>query len=389
MKFFAILCFLLILMIGTRLAGIYTSPKDVLGWDFVNYAVTPWYQILHGQTPIVFGWSSVLLAAAGLRYQSMVAVSILGLLVLLFLFIQQKDTRILALLFFGIFLLGVPMNKAIEAGNPDMFLSVLFGIILLLLQKRTLIRSLALGILLGFFLNVKGFLLLFTLAALALSGPDIPLIVSFLISFAGFALWPSLYGIKTGVFDVFFFALRGSQWESQTIFTQIHYGNNALVSYVSNILQAVAAPQILIYAGSAVLAAFIFIKPFFDEKIFPSIALIRQSYLLVFSFCYVAMLTLTAWSYDYRILYAVPLLFCFLGKTRDRHTTRLLYLSILFLLTKSLFIPKDRIMTLFLYLHFYFLLRAAISLLYNEIHETHRHHPASGAFRSGQNRHII
>jgi hypothetical protein len=387
-------------MVGTRLAGIYVSPAGHLpGWDFNDYGLTAWRALSQGKTSVIFGYGTVLLAAVGLRYQSMVAGSLIGLFILLFLCIKEKRTRIAALFFFGIFLLGVPMSKAVEAGNPDLFLSVLFGIILLMLRNRTrthsLISSILLGLLLGFFLNVKGFLLLFVLAALVVSGPDVAVIASFLVGFAAFSLWPWLYGVKSGIFDIFVFAVRGSQAESQTMFTQIHYGNNAILPYVSNVLQSFGAPRILIYIGSIMLALIIFVKPFVDEKIFLSVHHIKRSFssfpfhLLIFTVCYIMMLTLTAWSYDYRILYALPLLFCFLGETRDRQTTRLLYLSIFFLLTKSLPIPKDRIMTAFLYLHFYFLLRAAISLLYNETHETHRHYPKSGAFRPGQNRHII
>lgn len=389
MKPLPVLLFFLLLTVGTRMAGTYVSPVGhVPGWDFNDYGVTPWNLILRGQTPFVFGWSSVLLAGAGLRYQSMVVLSIIGLLLLLFISIKRKDVRILTLIFFGIFLLGVPMNKAIEAGNPDLYLSVLFGIILLTLRNRTrahsLISSILLGLLLGFFLNAKGFLILFVLAALVLSGPDIPLLVSFLVSFAAFALWPRIFGIKSGIFDMFIFAVRGSEIDSQTIFTQVHYGNNAIVSYVSNVLQAfdrhlipTYIHKILTYAGSVILAFLVFIKPFIDEKfIFTRVKRSFSSFpfhLLVFTVCYIAILTLTAWSYDYRILYSLPLLFCFLGEPRTRHTTQLLYLSVLFLLTKSLFIPKDRIMTVFLYLHFYFLLRAAVSLLYNKTHETYRY----------------
>lgn len=378
MKPLTILSFFLLLMVATRLAGIYVSPVGhVPGWDFNDYGVTPWNQILRGQTPFTFGYGSVLLAAAGFRYPGMVATSIIGLFVLLFLFITDRRTRILAVLGLAIFLLGVPTTKAIEAGNPDLFLSVLLGIILLMLRKqiraRSMARSILLGLLLGFFLNVKGFLLLFVVAALVLSQPDIPLLISFCMSFTGFALWPWLYGVKSGVWDVFIFAIRGSQLDAQTIFTEIHYGNNAILSYVSNVLQAFGAPRILTYIGSIILAVLLCIKPFFDEKISLSVALIKRSFssfpftLLIFTFCYLIMLTATAWSYDYRILYALPLLFCFLGESRDRHTTVLLYLSILFLLTKSLPIPKDRIMTAFLYLHFYFLLRAALSLWKNKL----------------------
>jgi hypothetical protein len=151
------------------------------------------------------------------------------------------------------------------------------------------------------------------------------LIISF-HQFYGFALWPWLCTYNPAY--RLCFAIRESQKDPNDVYAD-SLRNNAILSYVSNILRHLVHPESH-YIGSILLAVGIFIKPFFDEKIFPSFALIKRSPLLVFSFCYVAMLTLTAWSYDYRILYALPLLFYFLGEHRNRHTTQLLYLSIFF-----------------------------------------------------------
>lgn len=380
MRFFAILFFLLILMIGTKLAArsyeeyFVTGP---VGRDYVNFAVTPWTQIREGIVPFAYSYGLVLLAAAGLTYPGLIAVSITGLFLLIFLFIRDKKSRLLALFVFIIFLLGVPMSKAIEAGNPDLFLAVVFGIILWLIRdKRSLLTSIILGMLLGFVLTIKGFLLPFVLAVLIFSWRDIPVLVSFLISFSATSLWPSLFGIHSGIFSAFTFAVGASELEGSTILSQVHYGNIALVPYISNVLFAldkgILSPGIhqlftVILSVAAVL--FLFIKPFFDEHInkIPKSSFTSFSFmLLVVTVCYIIMLTGTTWSYDYRILYALPLIFCFLGEPRDRNTTKFLYISILLLLTKSLFIPKDRIMTIFLYLHFYFLMRAAVSLWKNK-----------------------
>jgi len=296
-----ILCFFLILMIVTRLGNTYFSPNGRLRAPEMNFAsgtlghdndfsVAAWNILSHGKTPFIFGYGSVLLAAAGISYRIIVGLSLIGLFVLLLLSVKEKRVRIPALIIFGIFLLGVPANKAIEAGNADLFLSVLFGAILLLLRNRlqntrhSYLRSTVLGILLGFVLNVKGFLVLFVLAALLFSGWDIPLIIWFILSFAATALWPWFYGVKSRIFDVFFAAAGLTQIDMPTMLTQLHYGNNALLPYVSNIVFAwdqgkIATNLHRIYtiAGAGVLALFIYVKPLFDEKFTLSARLIQRS----------------------------------------------------------------------------------------------------------------
>lgn len=410
----------LLLMIATRLGSTYFSPTgyretpenyfgvQTLGHDLIDYGVLPWYAIHQGKTPLVFGYAAVLTAGLGVQtltlvgickeasmvtcgtyiYMCMIAFSAVGFVLLLFAFVRRKEDRHIAILMLGIFLLGVPAAKAFVSGNPDVFLSVFLGAILLLLRKRlknakpSFLVSIVLGILLGYFLNAKGFLILFVLAALLSAGPDIVLWLSMAASFAATSLWPWIFGVKSNLFSVFLFATESTRIDATTMLSQIHYGNIAVVPYVSNILHTIGSGNIpvnihvlLTSLGTLILAAFIVGKPFFDEHIVgpmatpvrKTLALVRRSYssysfcLLLMTLSYIIALTATTWSYDYRIFYALPILFAFLGESRDRRTTKLLYLSIMFLLAKSLFIPKDRIMTVFLYLHFYFLLRAALS----------------------------
>lgn len=381
MKFLAILFSLLILMIGTKLAaGTYekyfvTGP---VGRDWENFAVIPWSQIQHGTSPFAYSYGLVLLAATGLTYPGLVIASIIGLFLLIFLLIKNNASRIIAFLVFVTFLFGVPMGKAIEAGNPDLILAVVFGIILWLVQKkRSLPASLILGLLLGFILTVKGFLLPIVLTVLIFSWWDIPVLVSFFISFSATSLWPALFGLHPGILSSLTFAVGASELEGSTILSQVHYGNIALVPYISNVLFAVENGllptgfhqiiTVILAVGTAIL---LFVKPFFDEhikKIPKGSSMTFPFMLLVITFCYIIMLTGTTWAYDYRIVYVLPILYCLLNEIRDRHTTMLLNTAIVLLLIKSLYIPKDRIMTLFLYVHFYFLLRAALSLWKNRL----------------------
>lgn len=410
------LCFFLFLMAGSRLFNTYFSPSgafrapewnfttSTLGRDLRVYSVQPWYEVRRGKTPYIFGYGSVLFVGAAvaafnalgacrtmtpcgiLAYQSIVAVSVLGFLFLLFLSVREKDTRIISLLLYGTLLLGVFMSKAFEAGNPDLFLAPMLGILLLDLRRRkregkqSTLRSVALGLFLGLYLNMKAFLLLFVALSLILSG-DVVVWIFFFVSFAANALWPWLYHVKSGPFDVFYFAIRGTNGDNRWLYTQVNYGNNAIFPYVSNVLQGfdkgkipLAIRQLLTNVGGVVLFFLVLVLPWINEKTIRIInskkkltTVFKQSFssypfaLLCFTASYVVMLTLTAWSYDYRIIYALPVLFVLLEEIRDAKSRQYLYLSIIFLVIKSLFIPKDRIMTAFLYLHFYFLLRAAIA----------------------------
>jgi hypothetical protein len=390
---------LLILTIATRVWSVVSTQsqpstryylEENLGRDVQAYSVNAWYAVRSGNVPTIFGYGSVLIAGAfvqlfettgmchdastcgSLMYVCLVVFGISGLLWL---------TKKSALLFCTVFLLGVPMYRAIEAGNVDLFLSVLFGIVLIMvayLQKTTahrLPKELFLGALLGVMLNTKAFLLPFVIISLISIPPTVALWGSFGVSFVVSALWPWIFGVHSGLFDAFVFAQNTTAMFTKELYTQVNYGNNAVMPYVSNILQAfnvqrfspifLAVSTIVISMGIFLL---IFVKPFIDEKAMTDIIRrkrIKITYpflLVVYVLSYIGILTLPAWSYDYRILYGIPLIGILLTLAKNPETRRLLYLSMISLLIKSLWIPKDRVMTLFLYIHLYFLLRAAISL---------------------------
>jgi len=371
--------------------------EESLGRDIHAYAVVPWYDIQQGKTPRIFGYGAVLIAGVAIRFFELAGMCAepvtCGNLVYFFMIFScigtlffltgkiviEKGKRHLAYFLFITFLFGVPMYRAIEAGNPDLFLAPLFGIILYIIRKmqrtrtQSILLSILLGVLLGLFLNVKAFLALFVILTLIFSGKNIALWISFAISFALSGVWARLWGVPAGLFDVFVFALHEDFAVNAWMYTQVNYGNNAIFPYVSNVLQAfdigkvpVPVHTILTNIIGMGLFLFIFVKPWVDEKRY--LPFNKQSFrsfpfmLLLYTISYVIMLTLTAWSYDYRILYVLPLLFFFIDEANDPKTKRLLMISIVFLVLKCLWIPKDRIMTVFLYAHIYYLTRTAISL---------------------------
>lgn len=366
----------------------YYIPENI-GRDIQAYSVNAWYAVREGKTPIIFGYGSVLaagvfmqlfetsgmchdaLTCGSLMYVCLIAFGVFGLL-----WLSRKSS----LLFCVTFLLGIPMYRAIEAGNVDLFLSVLFGIVLMMVTsmqktvRHRLLKELFLGALLGLMLNVKAFLLPFVVISLISIPPTVALWASFGASFAVSALWPWVYGVHCGLFDVFVFAQNTTAMFTRELYTQVNYGNNAVIPYVSNVLQAFHAGKLSLLflavsttAISIVIFLLIFVKPFFDEHIVSAIIVkkrikITYPFLLVsYVLSYIGILILPAWSYDYRILYGIPLVGILLALAKNPETRRLLYLSMVSLLIKSLWIPKDRIMTVFLYVHLYFLLRAVLS----------------------------
>jgi hypothetical protein len=395
-----ILYIVLFLMVTTRITAAFFShfSFSTSGRDIQTYAVNAVYAMREGSVPLVIGYGPVLVAAGAvglfeslemcmpgnpntcgtLVYHLIILFNIIGMFALLLAMIRDKQTRIIALITYAIFLLGVAQSRAIEAGNPDLFLTPLLGAALFLYtsikknNRSTLVQMISLGIILGMLIHMKAFLLPFVLVMIVYCPKRISLWVSFFISYFFSALWPWLYGIRSGLFDVFLFATRDNSAIGKYVYTQVNYGNDAILPYVSNILQAFDTGRVSLQLHtfltniiSICVFILIFIKPWLDEKItFKNLQKQYASFpfsLILLTLAYVIILTLTAWAYDYRILYALPILFIFMGEKCTVHTKQLLYASIVFLLIKCLWIPKDRIMTVFLYFHFYFLLRAAIS----------------------------
>ncbi len=410
------LLILISLVIFSKLGITYLSPSgklavpeslfsaSSLGRDLSAYTTLPVYEIREKKTPFIFGYGSVFvativistleqirvcspnepIACSRIVYQLFVVSSI----VLLFLYVYlstQPMHRGIAILLYIAFILGVPMNKAIEAGNLDAILACLYGAILYLshrfVQHKYVSQGHAasIGILMGLLLSSKAFFLPGILLAFWSTRKNHSVIVWFIASFILTAMWPWIYGVRAGVFDVFAFGVRGSHAFGSQLFTQVNYGNNAIISYISNALQAVDTGILpvpvhtaLTYAISACVFFLIYILPLIQERVDIRRAYVAsrgwntvlsaQTLALLYTYATVLMLTMTAWSYDYRIVYLVPAVLLLLTLSENKKTKELLYWSIIMLLLKCMWIPKDRIMNLFLYVHLYLLIRAAVSL---------------------------
>lgn len=419
-NFSTVLVCLIIFTIGTKLSVGYldrsqllisperqfASPK--LGRDISAYTVQPVYDIRNGKVPFIFGYGSVTVADIAMRpleflhvcsintpvtcdyvlFVGLVIAGILGFLLLIFSMANDEKSRVFMLLIFCIMLLGVPYAKAIEAGNLDMILAVIYGWILFVVitvcgQSSQKSQSILIGMLLGLLLSTKAFFILFVGFALLMRYKDLYVYGAFIVSFAFTSLWPRIYGVPAGLFDVFRFAMRGSDAFGPQLYTQINYGNNAIVSYVSNMLQMIDTGYVslplhvaLTHIGSMLIGCFIFIQPFFAEggiriicKLLPkknavtNLGLRTAGFaILICTYATVFMVLLPAWSYDYRLLYLLPVIFIILQKATKERTKELLYWSIIMLTLKSMWIPKDRLLNIFLYAHLYLLLRTSISL---------------------------
>jgi hypothetical protein len=337
-----VLGILLLLIIATRIWSIVSLPtqsqshkryyvSENLGRDIQTYGINAWYAIREGNIPVVFGYGSVLITGISVQlfetsgmchdasscgdliYICLAALGISGLL-----WHKQK----LALLFCAAFALGIPVYRAIEAGNVDLFFFILFGFVLTLVEKikqthtHSFPKEILLGVLLGLMLNVKAFLLPFAVISLVFVRPSFALWGSFALSYCAFALWPWIFGVPAGLFDVFLFAKRDTLIFTKDLYTQINYGNNAIMPYVSNVLKAFDEGKIsltlhvlLTTIISTCVFLFIFIKPVFDEKIIPTIIQkkhIKITYpllLVLYVLSYTGIMALPAWSYEYCMQY--------------------------------------------------------------------------------------
>lgn len=410
------LLILISLVIFSKLGITYLSPSgklavpeslfstNLLGRDLSAYTTLPVYEIREKKTPFIFGYGSVFVATivistleligvcspndpttcSRIMYQLFLISSIGGLFLYVHLTTQPPD-RSVAILLYIAFIIGVPMNKAIEAGNLDAILASLYGAILYLSQRFVQNKyvsqgyAASIGILMGLLLSSKAFFLPGILLTIWFTRKNFTVFICFIASYIISSMWPWLYGVQAGIFDVFTFGMRGSDAFGSQLFTQVNYGNNAIISYVSNTLQAVdtgiltvPVHTVLTYAISACVFILIYIFPLIQERVDLRRAylavcgwntvLSAQTLALLYTYATVLMLTMTAWSYDYRIVYLIPAVLLLLTLSENRKTRELLYWAIIMLLLKCMWIPKDRIMNLFLYMHLYLLIRAAVSL---------------------------
>ncbi len=413
-----ILLFLICCIVLTKLVATYTDTSRVphfpelafssplVGRDLTAYTTMPVYTIREGQVPFIFGYGSVTIADVLLHtmealhicsmqqsmscdyvlYIMLISCGTLGLAALIWYIVRDTKQRILAYTLYISILLGVPFSKAVEAGNLDIVLSVLYGIVLGIVLRYSgrripVYASLSIGALLGVLLSTKAFFIAFVLVTAALVVPNTAFIFACIVSYTTLSLWPLVYGVHTGLFDVFAFAMRGSDAFGPQLYTQINYGNNALISYISNLLQSIDTHRVslplhiaLTHTIALAVGLLVCVHPFFAEKgIIATLRMVKQRFntgvypvrelaIVLYAYATALLILLPAWSYDYRLLYLFPVLLALIQYTKTARSKELLYWSVIFLLCKCMWIPKDRFMNIWLYAHIYFLLRSATAV---------------------------
>jgi hypothetical protein len=276
----------------------------------------------------------------------------LGLMGIAWMYLRHSPSRDLGLMITAIFFLGIPMQKALDSGNIDLIVAPLLGIALYLtLSKR---HVYLLGIVLGILASSKATVLPFVVISLAFGGKRVWL--SFLASYTVLVLTPRAYGVPSGLFDVLVAAKQGGDEFNLLRFTQVNYGNNALVPYVSQIVNGIIPAASLslrtfVIQIISILTALFVLSPLIYIRKLP------RNPVFFYTLAYVGILLFPAWTYDYRLLYALPILYAYMKECK---THDYLYFSILLLLLKSSWILKGRIMNIFLYISLYYLLKAVI-----------------------------
>jgi len=421
----SILLIILLFMTMLRIGITYANPTghlrmpewnfaySSLGRDSDMYPIQPVYGIRNKENPpyLFAGYGLTLIADTVLRaleasgicnpsdthscslnwYHGSMFFSLGVFLFLLFTVIRRNDNRQIAILFFATFLLGVPMSKALEAGNMDLVLAPVVGILLLYIRGVTehtngnTIRYIMIGTIAALLVTSKVFLVIFTVFAI-LGICNFTTITSFSTAFLMMSLWPRFYGVHASILDIVTFALDATKYARTQIQTQINYGNNAVFSYVSGMLQTILPRNmpaairnnlrsVLTGGISLILYFLLLIRPWFDTFSLhksrhnpiclsgvTTVHFSFRSILVAFTFGYICILIIPSWSFDFRLLYGLPIMYFLMNEADDNRSKSFLYLSIISLLLKSLWIYQERILTIFLYIHCYFLLRAALSV---------------------------
>lgn len=316
-----------------------------------------------------------------LFYKVVVVTSIVGLVSLVFLLTEKRNQRSTAAVFLIAFLLGVPGGMGIESGNLDIFLSVLYGFVLLLQQislmsKRKYLYPILLGIIAGALLQTKLFFLPIVFVFLFCSKRPLLFSLSLLATAIVIAIIPGFYNVPIDPL----YALRAAQTlrEDTYLSSEIVYGNNSTRAMVGGIVFAVPAlhttqfvREVLVNVGGGLLFLLVLVSPIFARLVHKPIRFVhavfqdrlQYKFFIVLNCCAVSAVIL--WpeiSLAYRFFYLIPLIFVLVDTSKNTLSKQAMGLALSALLIRSLFVWHSRSLHVFLLVFFYFFILASISI---------------------------
>lgn len=363
-------------------------------------------------------------------YHWFVLLTILGYIMLIYLIsksLKNRKDKVIPIIFFLIFILGVPGSLGLMMGNVDILLSLLVGFILFFFinnnfNRRSSGKAVFYYLLLGFILavlaNEKIFLLPFSVIFILFSKRIFITLFSFIMSFYALIYAPNLFSYSS---DFSSFVKAIVEWNNVTlnINTAGNHSFAATATIFSNCLSHQNCESTLGYGFISILVFVTFIGPFISQGyifklIKESMIKIKKSvkkkisvkklssdfkksflkrlcyllncikiqrynkgiFILLLVLCDAVINLLPKVIFNYRLYYSLPILLVFyLGAIKDEKTKTYLIFSAIFLSLKGLWVVKfnledsglldPRILNLFVILHFYFLIRAGLENLIN------------------------
>ncbi len=341
-------------------------------------------------------------------YKGFLTLSFVSWLLFLFMILRRvpKDTKLIMLLLFLTFLLGIPGSIGIERGNIDILLSAIVGFLLLLLLRLSRDRkqmsgyisiSLLIGFAAGFLTNAKLFLFPFALIAMIVSPSPVVSAAMAALTFYGLTeyLPQALYDVTTTINDLYlanvmglkesirlFFlperlALNHSFEATATLFTRCGRSGTcaevAVSRFATLLLSRIPLTFLFVFPTLPLWVSIIKtanMRPYKIMRFLTRLRNDRRVILLFFIIADAGINLVPQVSFVYRLYYSLPiLLILFKEVQRDFKARWFCVLSMISLVLKGFWInymiqPKEmilfdaRMMNVFVILHFYFMIKA-------------------------------
>ncbi|OGG03749.1 hypothetical protein A2Z33_04650 [Candidatus Gottesmanbacteria bacterium RBG_16_52_11] len=307
--------------------------------------------------------------------------------------VKRPEALKIAILFFAVFLLGIPGARGIETGNLDILLSAIVGFALigsLRSPGRPRLTSLITGLVFGWLINIKLFIgALLPAVVFAVPQPAFA-VAGILIGHVLVNTLPALFGIMPDYLFPLSTSLYALAPMSEALFRGYPHGNNTLLGTAAGMVGALGfsgtrTGNFFTRAFALLLGIAVFVPPAAYlyrgiSRNAGSIRGIRADFLrtagrgagllrrnrentaILFSAAGVAAMNLIpAMAYDYRLYYALPVIYLMLNRfAPGSDGLRLTYLTVYLFLLRTVWILKGRTMNIFLYAFFVMILLTAV-----------------------------
>lgn len=336
-----------------------------------------------------------------LFYQRFLIISSIGWFIFMLLMMRNttKESRLVMLMYFTLFLLGIPGSMIIERGNIDLLLSLFVGILLFSLvqvskrqftQSFSRVISVFIGIIGGFLVNAKLFLLPFVFVSLFAAPSVFLATAASVFTFYGLTYYlPSvLYGVNITLRDLWWTSIVSANEGIRLFYLSerlaVTHSLEATVSLFVPCGAGVCSNENIIFISfvSKILFIVLFVIPvgvlllrLMKKNREQLMIHMKDKTFILFFFIFIdAFINLFLQiSFLYRLSYSVPILLLVYRETAPNSRSRwYCYLSMIFLAVKGLWISYTiipvgisifdaRAMNLFVVLHFYYLVKAGLA----------------------------